>query len=512
MSDSWNPGPEPTPRPNSSPCYGSTDYDYGGDIRCCKRETPDRISPLPDEILLHILSFLPMLDVLKTDVLSKRWQYLWTSVPSICFSSSWFSSYLDDSRYFVDMVNKTLVLAGWAGTRKFTVEFADYVEEFAADVNLWVRFAAKNKIEELTLDLGDDYWSFNGSPYCLPEHLYVNSSLTELSLSQCDLAPSGHVGWGCLKSLSIGCVELDEIVLQNILSGSPRLEFLKLQDFFGIDRVDISNPSVKKLVINGYEFRYDNEDDEEGIDDQVYSSLEISGPNLHSLSILGSLKNTKFRVTNVASLVEANLNFDIRYQHTADEEYEESQNIVRLLFQSLAGVQSLTIGTWCTKVLSTFDLENVALPWLRSKKRKHLTIDTGYDKWELPGIASLLDYSYCLETLVININPAFAGQPYIGARFPDFCNSDRGSYWEIQDRAFWCLLRHLKTVKVNLLVEGGCGVKFLYFLLGKARYLEKMTVNPPRQYAWDKLFRAAQKLLSAPRSSPKAVVVFNAWH
>ncbi|KAK3014587.1 hypothetical protein RJ639_009820 [Escallonia herrerae] len=501
MSDSSSPAPSPSPV--------STDYSHGfeGDMRRWRRERPDRISPLPDEILLQILSLLPMQDVLKTDVLSKRWQYLWTSVPSVRFSSSYF----EDSRSFVDAVNKILVLAGCACTRMFAVEFVDYQEEFAADVSLWVRFAAKNKVEELTLDLGHDYWSYNSNLYCLPEHMYVNTLLTELSLSKCDLTPSGYVAWDSLKSLSIGCIELEELVLRNILSGSPSLEFLELRDFYGIDRVHISNPSVKKLVINGYEFRYVNEDDEEGVDDQVYSTLEISGPNLHSLSILGSLKNTKCRVTNVASLVEANLNFDIVSQRTADDEYEESQNIVRRLFQSLGGVHSLTVGTWCIKVLSTFDLEHVASPWLRSKKRKLLTIDTGYDKWELPGIASLLDRSFCLETLVININPSFTGQPHIGARFPDFRNSNQERYWEIQERVFWCLLRHLKTVTVNQLVYGGrCGAKFLHFLLGKARCLEKMTVNPPKQHSWDNLFRAAQKLLSAPRSSPKAVVVFNA--
>ncbi|KAL7240394.1 hypothetical protein ACSBR2_006111 [Camellia fascicularis] len=46
----------------------------------------DRISMLPDSLLLRILSsFLPIEDAIKTDVLFKKWQYLWTTLPSLVF-------------------------------------------------------------------------------------------------------------------------------------------------------------------------------------------------------------------------------------------------------------------------------------------------------------------------------------------------------------------------------------------------------------------------------------------
>jgi hypothetical protein len=43
------------------------------------------LSNLPEEILLHILSFLPTKDVVRTSVLSKRWDYLWASIPNLVF-------------------------------------------------------------------------------------------------------------------------------------------------------------------------------------------------------------------------------------------------------------------------------------------------------------------------------------------------------------------------------------------------------------------------------------------
>ncbi|KAH0986500.1 hypothetical protein GBA52_013677 [Prunus armeniaca] len=45
--------------------------------------TEDRISGLPDEILCHILSFLPTVQAVRTTILSHRWNHVWASVPNI---------------------------------------------------------------------------------------------------------------------------------------------------------------------------------------------------------------------------------------------------------------------------------------------------------------------------------------------------------------------------------------------------------------------------------------------
>lgn len=45
----------------------------------------DRISGLPDEVLWHILSFLPTKYVVRTCILSTRWKNKWASAPYLDF-------------------------------------------------------------------------------------------------------------------------------------------------------------------------------------------------------------------------------------------------------------------------------------------------------------------------------------------------------------------------------------------------------------------------------------------
>nr|ACS49601.1 F-box family-4 [Oryza alta] len=43
----------------------------------------DRISELPDDVLEHMLSFLPAHDAVRTSLLARRWRHLWRSAPGL---------------------------------------------------------------------------------------------------------------------------------------------------------------------------------------------------------------------------------------------------------------------------------------------------------------------------------------------------------------------------------------------------------------------------------------------
>ncbi|KAK4268295.1 hypothetical protein QN277_024972 [Acacia crassicarpa] len=82
-----------------------------------RRTKKDRISDLPDPLLLHILSFLPAEEAVATSLLSKRWRPLWRSLPAIDFKTEKFR-YI---KSFLQFVDKMLKLVDLKSVKKFVL-------------------------------------------------------------------------------------------------------------------------------------------------------------------------------------------------------------------------------------------------------------------------------------------------------------------------------------------------------------------------------------------------------
>ncbi|KAG5516736.1 hypothetical protein RHGRI_037464 [Rhododendron griersonianum] len=418
----------------------------------------DRIGELPEPLLVHILSFLQIEDAVKTQVLSKRWKYLCSFIPSLVFRSD---SVDRDIYEFAEFVNNTLTLCNCTRLKKFAVVCRFYfIQYYETKVNLWTRFAAGKGTEILHLDFHRlEEYTYEESCYELPQHLYSNSSFRELHFSSCSVTPKAGVDWNSLKKLSIGYVGLSDEVIQKILVGSPVLEILELYYFHGVSRLHFGNASLKKLILREY---WDNKCDyfdgnNNNLDD---SQLEISAPNLQSLEMLGCLGRKDCRLVDVSSLVDATLDFDLRHEEEdVLEDYERDQNMLRRLVERLAHVKStIKLGT----------------------------VNNGSERFALSTVE------------------------HFGETLTKLCDFDEKLYWTSQKRAYKCLMLHLTKVKF-------AGVRWLYrdlnfafvqFLLENARVLQKMVIDALRDDDVKPTTEFFQKLLSFPRSSPNAVVMF----
>ncbi|XP_049377369.1 putative F-box protein At1g49610 [Solanum stenotomum] len=177
----------------------------------------DRLSNLPDSILLHILSMLRNnKEVVRTSVLSEQWKFLWKSVPtSLNFNFPISYNENDTLDYLVSIHRELYYWRSCKKIQKLKVWGLKYVQRFAKDVDLWVHFATKlANIEDFELK-----FITNNQIYEFPQFAYKNASLRNLVLFRCQLNPFGNVKWSSLVSLSMFYMEFTDCVMEKVLSG-----------------------------------------------------------------------------------------------------------------------------------------------------------------------------------------------------------------------------------------------------------------------------------------------------
>ena len=249
----------------------------------------DRITTLPRSIILiNILCFLPTKDAILTSVLSKRWAYLWTSVSSLSFTQSY-----ETATVFAGEVDDTLLLHRAPKLANFSVQF-EYRSRLKRRLDLWVRFATTTKVDKLSLHLSSHYSPLDANGYRLPQYLYANEFVSELDLSFCKIKPIGLLHWTSLKRLCIRKSAVCEDVIRKVLMGSPRLEYLELNDCHEFNRLDIVSESLRKLVIDSCLVGMLESEDRK-------LELEIVAPKIECLEILGGFYMKRCRIKDASA-------------------------------------------------------------------------------------------------------------------------------------------------------------------------------------------------------------------
>ncbi|KAH6756224.1 hypothetical protein C2S53_004323 [Perilla frutescens var. hirtella] len=297
-------------------------------------DSHDRLSELPDSLILEILSLLPMKDVVKTTLLSKRWKDVWTTVTCLDFSNIPADANLYKFHRFI-----CGALALWKGDKilKFSLSLWRYYNSFASDIyDSWLLLSVAKQVEDLNIDVQTytSEWDFQSMSieYYVPQFLHSCSSIKKLSLVSCNLKIDKSVQWNQLKSLTIGGAEpLSDVSLNHILSGAPHLEVLDLSFLVSIENViiNIGSTSLKMLKIHTIIDIYDRVYDD--------AMLRIGAPNLDTLEISGGA----FRMCalDVPSLTTAILHFR--------DFYMRLHRMLRHVLLSILHVQKLTLSYSC---------------------------------------------------------------------------------------------------------------------------------------------------------------------
>ncbi|XP_078150701.1 F-box protein At5g03100-like [Carex rostrata] len=242
------------------------------------RGSCDFTSKLPDPILHHILGLLNPKKAVQTCMLSKRWEHLWTFLPSLNFNFHDFrhDDDDDDDDFFHDIavgrfakfVNTLLLRREPFDLDVFCLSCEGMSLFNTLSCEGMIRYAVEHNTRVLHLSFPDS----------VPPCIYTCTSLEELYLN--DKHASNKyiryvkmyssvpiVNLPNLRKLTLYRWALNSNNVKNLLSGCTILEFLRLDSCFLVDCV-IAHKSLKHLAIVNCLFDK--------------TQLVISAPNLFS--------------------------------------------------------------------------------------------------------------------------------------------------------------------------------------------------------------------------------------
>ncbi|EYU36072.1 hypothetical protein MIMGU_mgv1a019763mg, partial [Erythranthe guttata] len=256
--------------------------------RCYVVVDNDRISRLPDDILVTILSFLPVKQAARTSVLSSRWINLWKHISRLDFDAESalvkiaidYNLHSEESCKYVEWVNRVIQSHKAETLKEFRVCF-DLSPSAENAITQWLEFALLRHVEKLDLDVSAGSLRVYTRDYAFPEKFLKPRSQS-----------SSCIDFKSLKALSLKCVKLSGEAIEFFLRNCPFLEKLVLRNVNGISNLEVCGPS---LALKHLEIWFCAK----------LKSVRVSGPNLTSFY---SSHVEVLLLENVPMLVELHVN------------------------------------------------------------------------------------------------------------------------------------------------------------------------------------------------------------
>ncbi|KAL5729387.1 hypothetical protein ACHQM5_002353 [Ranunculus cassubicifolius] len=389
----------------------------------------DRLSNLPEPILHHILSFLDMADATQTRLLSKKWRYIYTTLPSLTFHRDYLKmllcftnyNYITKSRLnystkelnsvvnmkFVNFVNQVLVNCEAESIQTFRLYWGSGLCD-SSFIESWLGSVVAKNVQEIDVQISTEKTIFE-----LPEGLWSSKFLRSLKLhpgskypEQTIIIPTPEsVDLPVLRNLSFTKVDYvrDEL-LDVYFTGCPNLERVELIEcnLDNDQKLTFSAPQLKHLVIEIL--------DRVSWNKKCKKNIVISAPNLVSFTCKDYV-TYNYSLEKLGSLEVANIQMRTADRDYNDEDFdwdapeftvEDSKRMMKLL-KGLYNVKYLTLNPTFLEVISEAPdvLERSYTPL---GNLRYLKLITQIGKACLRSIVYLLENSPNVETLILEIN------------------------------------------------------------------------------------------------------------
>ncbi|KAK9277587.1 hypothetical protein L1049_007132 [Liquidambar formosana] len=150
--------------------------------------TSDFINDLPRNVLDCILERLPICDLVRTSILSRKWRYHWTTIPNLVFDLRFFDHIMAHDKA-MNIVNRLLLLHS-GPILKFVLHISSLYSENSTcsiDIDPWILFLSRNGIKELTL------CNLGSISHKLPSSIFSCQGLTHLKLSMGEICTNTSI-------------------------------------------------------------------------------------------------------------------------------------------------------------------------------------------------------------------------------------------------------------------------------------------------------------------------------
>ncbi|BAT13121.1 Os11g0205900 [Oryza sativa Japonica Group] len=235
----------------------------------------DRIGDLPDEVLHHVLSFLPAQEAVRTCLLARRWRHLWKSATGVRIGEGETDpGSVKDHQEFLDHL---LVLRDSVPMETCVLRFSEHSKELiedAARLNFWFKHALLRKVRFLQLE----NWEFY-DPVPIDELPLVSRHLTRLQLYGISLNDS-FLNFSSCPALEHLLFEFCFFECAKISSNSVKRLSITCCSFNATLRVRVDVPSLVSL-------RLDEFDNRAPVLERMPSLVDAFGPE-HIMKINGN--------------------------------------------------------------------------------------------------------------------------------------------------------------------------------------------------------------------------------
>ncbi|KAK6129378.1 hypothetical protein DH2020_036894 [Rehmannia glutinosa] len=464
----------------------------------------DRISMLPDKILVIILSLLTVEEATKTSMLSHRWRYLWTFIPRLDFDGTSFlwkvvsvlktpdiilviepldhsvvkslDTGLDEQRRnYVGWVDKIIALHKGSSIEELRV-FFNLTKTHQKHIDKWLKYALDRNLRRLELNLtnescrisrpyhecytfpyrllGDDSIKFKSLEKLLLHYVNVNGETVEFFLRNCPL----------LEHVSIS--QSGDLSTLKIVGPFPSFKRLEISLCHQLESVEIRDLDIVNLKYEGKMIHFILED--------VLSLVELYIGGVLTYSMETELFYKSVKLINLKELV-------LKFTVASHDSWLPLTNLIR----ASPYLQKLVLKPWYYQAFGERKFEKTERSYQHLKEVKlegytdliraspYLPLhcqpfgfgERNFEKTER-------SYQHLKEVKSEGYTDLIRASPYLPLHCQPFGFGERNS--EKTERSY----RHLKEVKSEGYRGATSEVELIMHLLHCSTSLAKILVDP----------------------------------